>query len=216
MSSETDLAALLCSRLCHDLLSPVSAINNGFELLSDESDEELRQSYLGLVEQSARASTAKLQFFRLAFGAAGGLADQIPTEEARDLLAALVAESKDVSLDWTLETPLLAKPAVKVLLNLAAIGLAALPRGGVLAVGAETGDEASELVVRASGARIAFDPGIGRALEGALGEDELTSQTAPAHMTCLITRELGGNLQYMQADDALVMGAIIPVSELVG
>ena len=210
MSFETDLAALLCSRLCHDLLNPVSAIGNGFELLSDESDAELRQSYLDLVEQSARTTAAKLQFYRLAFGAAGGVGDEIASEEAHRLLGALAAESKGVSLEWTLEAHSLAKPAVKVLLNLAAIGLAALPRGGTLAVGAELEGEAGEIVVRASGPRIAFDPAIGRALEGALGEGELSSQTAPAHMTRLLTTQLGGNLQYMQSDGTLVMGATLP------
>jgi len=213
MTSPTDLAALLCSRLCHDLLSPVSAINNGFELLGDEADPGLRQSYLDLVEQSARTSTAKLQFYRLAFGAAGSVGDRISSQEAHDLLAALVAESKGVELEWTLDAPSLAKPAVKVLLNLSAIGLAALPRGGTLAVGAETGDGGSEIVVRAAGPRIAFDPAVGRAMEGALGENELSSQTAPAHMICLVTRELGGNLQFMQSDDALIMGAVLPANE---
>jgi histidine phosphotransferase ChpT len=213
MSSETELAALLCSRLCHDLLSPVSAMNNGFELLSDESDPDLRHSYLGLVEQSARASTAKLQFYRLAFGAAGGVGDTVPSAEAHDLLAALVAEGKGVELDWTVDAPSLTKPSVKVLLNLAAIGLAALPRGGTLAVGAESVNSSSEIVVRASGPRIAFDPAVGRALEGAMRHDDLSSQTAPAHMICLLTRELGGNLQYMQSADALIMGAVLPVHE---
>ena len=68
----TDLASLLCSRLCHDLLSPVGALNNGLELMADEQDPAMRERCLELLNESARASANKLKFFRLAFGAAGG------------------------------------------------------------------------------------------------------------------------------------------------
>ena len=69
MTSQTDLAALLCSRLCHDLLSPVGALSNGIELLADETDPEMQKRCVELLEQSAKTSTDKLKFFRLAFGA---------------------------------------------------------------------------------------------------------------------------------------------------
>ena len=70
--SNLDLAALLCSKLCHDLLSPVGAINNGLELLEDETDPEMRDRCLDLLADSARVSADKLKYFLLAFGAAGG------------------------------------------------------------------------------------------------------------------------------------------------
>ena len=78
-----EFASLLCSRLCHDLLSPVGALNNGIELLADEHDPEMRARCLDLLGESARASANKLKFFRLAFGAAGGFADEVDTREAR-------------------------------------------------------------------------------------------------------------------------------------
>ena len=78
-----DLASLLCSRLCHDLLSPVGALNNGLELMADEQDPEMRERCLELLNESARASANKLKFFRLAFGAAGGFGDAIDTREAQ-------------------------------------------------------------------------------------------------------------------------------------
>ena len=82
-----ELASLLCSRLCHDLLSPVGALNNGIELLADEQDPEMRERCLELLSESARASANKLKFFRLAFGAGGGFGDEIDTREARTALA---------------------------------------------------------------------------------------------------------------------------------
>ena len=142
MTSSLDLAALLCSRLCHDLLSPVGAINNGLELLADERDPEMRQRCLEQLEQSARASADKLKFFRLAFGAAGGFGEIDPAEEPRELIGALVAANERLQFEWAASVQSLPKPAVKVLLNLAAIGLDSLVRGGTLAVGVEMRDGA--------------------------------------------------------------------------
>ncbi|MGN6500413.1 MAG: histidine phosphotransferase family protein, partial [Tsuneonella sp.] len=150
-----DLASLLCSRLCHDLLSPIGALTNGLELLADERDPEMRQRCLELLEQSAAISADKLKFFRLAFGAAGGFGESVPVHEARSVIDALVGDAKRVEVNWALAADRLPKGAVKVLLNFAHIALDALVRGGTLDIGAESRDGASEIVVRASGPRIA-------------------------------------------------------------
>jgi histidine phosphotransferase ChpT len=99
---------------------------------------------------------------------------------------------------------------VKVLLNLAAIGIDALIRGGTLAIGAERRGGATEIAVRAAGQRVAFDANIGKALDGSLAEDELTGKTAPAHLIRLLAEELGGGVQYALSAEALVMGAVLP------
>ena len=210
MSSSTDLAALLCSRLCHDMLSPVGALSNGLELLRDERDPEMRHRCMELLEQSARISADKLKFFRLAYGAAGGFGDAVPVEEPRELVEALVGGNGRIELFWGVGVDTLPKPAVKLLLNLAAIGLDALPRGGELQVGAENRDGATEIAVRAAGARIAFDPAIGQALDGSLPDSELSGRTAPARLIRLIAEEHGGGLQYALTEGALVMGAVLP------
>jgi histidine phosphotransferase ChpT len=205
-----DLASLLCSRLCHDLLSPVGALNNGLELLAEEKDPEMRKRCMELLEQSARTSADKLKFFRLAFGAAGGFGDTVPVEEPKALIDALVAGNGRIAVTWTLGVAVLPKPAVKVLLNLSHIAIDALVRGGTLDIGAELRDGASEIVVRAAGPKIAFDPVIGKALDGVLDPGELTSRTAPAHMIQQLAAGQGGGLQYALSDDALVMGAVLP------
>ncbi len=194
------------------MLSPVGALNNGLELLRGEKDPEMRKQCIELLEQSAQTSAAKLKFFRLAFGAAGGYGQHVQTDEPRSLLEALVAGNERIQLNWAVNADELPKPAVKVLLNLAAIGLDALPRGGTLDVGAEVRDGATEIAVRAAGPKIAFDPDIGRALDGQLAESELSGRTAPARMIQLIAQETGGGLQFALGDDALVMGAVLPVS----
>ena len=213
MTSPTDLAALLCSRLCHDMLSPVGALSNGLELLADEKDPAMRANVIELLEQSARISTGKLKFFRLAFGAAGGFGEAVPVEEAQDVVTALAAEAKRVTLNWAIEEPSLPKPAVKVLLNLSQIALEALVRGGKLDIGAEKRDGNIEIVARATGDKIAFDETIGRALQDELGPYEITSRTAAAHMIALLASELGGGLQYALPDNSLVLGAVLPEAE---
>ncbi|MEE4339468.1 histidine phosphotransferase family protein [Erythrobacter sp.] len=213
MISQTDLASLLCSRLCHDLLSPVGALSNGLELLADENDPEMRERCVELLEASAKISTDKLKFFRLAFGAAGGFGDSVPIEEAQQVIGALAGDAKKIEVNWAMAENTLPKPAIKVLLNLAQIALDALLRGGRLDIGAERLEGNVEIVARATGPRIAFDETIGRALQGELGAGELTSRTAAAHMIAVLAEELGGGLQYRLADDALVLGAVIPEPE---
>jgi histidine phosphotransferase ChpT len=214
-TSSLELASLLCSRLCHDMLSPVGALSNGLELLADERDPDMRKRCFELLEQSAKISADKLKFFRLAFGAAGGFGEMVPVAEARVLIDALVGNNGRITVNWALANDALPKPAVKTLLNLALIGLESLVRGGTLDIGAELRDQeggggASEIVVRAAGARIAFDQDIGRALDGSLAE--LSSRTAPAAMLRELAQSLGGGLQWALSEEALVMGAILPVA----
>ena len=209
-SSSLELASLLASRLCHDLLSPVGAMSNGLELLAEEKDPEMRKRCMELLEQSAKTSADKLKFFRLAFGAAGGFGETVAVDEPRALVEALVGNNGRIELNWTLGAAALPKPAVKVLLNLALIAIEALVRGGTLEIGAELNGGTTEIVVRAAGPKIAFDPAVGRALDGVLEPGELSSRTAPAAMIRALAATQGGGLQFALSDDALVMGAVLP------
>jgi histidine phosphotransferase ChpT len=170
----------------------------------------MRARCIELLEQSARISTDKLKFFRLAFGAAGGFGEAIPIDEAQAVINALAVDAKRVEIHWAIAEPSLPKPAVKVLLNLAQIALDALVRGGTLDIGAERRGGAVEIVARAKGAKIAFDETIGRALQGDLPPLEITSRTAAAHMIALLAEELDGGLQYKLGDGVLVLGAVLP------
>ncbi len=208
--SSADLAALLCSRLCHDMLSPVGALSNGLELLADETDPAMRQQCMDLLEQSAKTSTDKLKFFRLAYGAAGGFGEMVEVAEAKSVIDSLVESAKRVEANWAMDAAKLPKDAVKVLLNLTHIALDALVRGGTLDIGAEMRDGNTEIVVRATGQKIAFDETIGQALQGELPVGDLSSRTAPAHMIALLAEKSGGGLQYQLGDEALVLGAVLP------
>src|SRR4029078_2298960 len=112
MTSPTDLAALLCSRLCHDMLSPVGALSNGLELLADEKDPGMRKSCFEWLGESARISAAKLKFFRLAYGAAGGFGDEVPSDEPRELVHGLISANERLEFEWAVGDATLPQAAV--------------------------------------------------------------------------------------------------------
>lgn len=208
--SGVDLAALLCSKLCHDLLSPVGAINNGLELLEDETDPEMRDRCLELLSDSAIASANKLKYFRLAFGAAGGFGDNVDPAEAKQLIESLVGDQSKITLGWAVKSETLPKKAIKILLNLALIAREALVRGGRLDVGAEAGNEGIEVVIRAEGPKIALDDGIRSALEGSLAEADLTARTAAAWMSRELALQNNGDLRISpESGTELLLGAIV-------
>jgi len=191
-----EFASLLCSRLCHDLLSPVGALNNGIELLADEHDPEMRARCLDLLAESARASANKLKFFRLAFGAAGGFADVVDTREARAAIEGLFGGDGRIQLGWMVDEPVMSKAALKVLLNLALIAGDALVRGGSLDIGAEKHDHGLDIVVRAEGTRIVLDPELKKVLLGEMSED---------------VEEGGGQVQVADGEEGiLIVGASLP------
>lgn len=201
--SPTDFASLLCSRLCHDLLSPVGALNNGLELLADEHDPDMRARCLELLADSARASANKLKFFRLAFGAAGGFGDSIDTREAKAAIDGLFGDNHRVKIGWMIDAPSLPKPAVKVLMNLALIAGDALVRGGQLDIGAELAGGGVEIVVRADGPRIVLDAELRAALLGTGGA--MTPRAAAACLARELVVQGGGDLQVSPPESSVLL-----------
>jgi histidine phosphotransferase ChpT len=128
-----DLAALLCSRVCHDLISPVGAIANGLEVMEDGKDEETSKFAMDLIKKSARTASAKLQFCRLAFGAAGSAGAQIDTGDAEKVTRGLMEDDK-TKIGWNVPRVLMAKNRVKLLLNMMLLASQSIPRGGQLTV----------------------------------------------------------------------------------
>jgi len=207
VNRSAEFASLLCSRLCHDLLSPVGALNNGIELLADETDPEMRASCMELLANSATAAANKLKFFRLAFGAAGGFAEMVDAREALAAIEGLHGTDGKVKIGWMVEAPSLPKVAIKILLNLALIAGDALVRGGQLDIAAEGG----EVVLRAEGPRIILDPDIRNALLGEVDPDLLMPRAAAAWLVHLLVAELGGEVQVSSpGDGVLILGAKLP------
>jgi histidine phosphotransferase ChpT len=207
-----DLASLLCSRLCHDLMSPIGALNNGIELLADESDPEMREKCLELLADSARASANKLKFFRLAFGAAGGFGEEIDTHEAEVALEGLFGPERRIELGWVVSNDKLPKDAVKLLLNLAMLAGDALVRGGRLDVGAERRDGEIELAVRAEGPRILLDPVLRETLVNGVSVGPVEPRAAGAWLAHNLITDAGGSFQLSEPGrEPLLIGTVLPL-----
>jgi histidine phosphotransferase ChpT len=150
-----DLSALLCSRVCHDVISPVGAIVNGLEVLEDESDPSMKEFALDLIRKSARQASARLQFARIAFGAAGSAGSLIDIGDAEQVAKGFFQDDK-ITLNWTSPRILMPKNQVKLLLNLIVIATGAIPRGGSinLTVSGDAEQPFFELAAKGINARI--------------------------------------------------------------
>ena len=166
-----DLAALLCSRVCHDVISPVGAIANGLELLDEGADEDTAEIAMDLIRSSARNASARLQFARIAFGAAGSAGAHIDTGDAEAVARAFFDNEKKTDLEWHGERALLAKNKVKFLLNLILVGLGAIPRGGLVKAEIKDPKGDASFRVTSSGKNARVPPAFLALLNGEFDED---------------------------------------------
>ncbi len=200
---ELDIAALMCSKVCHDLISPVGALANGLEVLSDDDDAEMREQALALIDTSARAATAKLQFARLAFGASKSSGEDIELDMAEDL-ARGVLENAKTELDWGLTSGAARKDAVRLMLNILVLANDAIPRGGRLTVVPADDGAPEDMDVTATGERAAIPAGFAFLEKPVASEDaELDARTIQPFMTQLLARELAASVSAEAGEDSV-------------
>jgi histidine phosphotransferase ChpT len=202
--SDLDLAALLCSRVCHDIISPVGAIANGLELMDDpETDAAMKATALDMVRSSARTATAKLKFCRIAFGASGSAGAHIDLSEAGETAREFVGDEK-VKLDWQAPRENRPKAQVKLLLNMLLLALAGIPRGGLVTVTVNGQD----LRVRAQGERAKLPQAMADVLHGAAPTENLDARLVQPYYTRLVAQSaaLAVNMA-MDGEDAVLVSA---------
>lgn len=210
MTDETvEFASLMCSRLCHDLLSPVGSFGNGLELLADEPDPEMRKRFVGLLEASSRSAINKLKFFRLAFGSSGGYGESIAPADIREAVRGLFADGRDIDLRWIGDETAVPKPAARVLLLLTQLVVESLVRGGTIDLAMEMRDGMLEIAARGAGDRVLIDA----ASEAAFGPDpQPTPKSVGIALARRIAAESGGQVMLSRpSDKEVVVGAVIPV-----
>jgi histidine phosphotransferase ChpT len=200
-----DLAALLCSRVCHDLISPVGAIVNGLEVLEEDKDEATRTFALDLIKKSAGKASARLQFCRLAFGAAGSAGAQIDLGDAESLARGFIEDEK-IKLSWNLPRALLPKNRVKLLLNMLVIAGQAIPRGGMLTVDPLGEGETMSFRITAAGANARIPPHAPELLSGAV-EGGVDAHSIQPFYTGLLARNCGLAVTLAPEGEAIVTAA---------
>lgn len=202
--SAPDLAALLCSRVCHDIISPVGALNNGLELLDEGGADD---DAMKLIRASARTASARLQFARIAFGAAGSAGMQIDTGDAESVAAAYFRNEKP-NLEWAGGRALLPKNKVKLLLNLLLIAAGAIPRGGTMKV--ELSDLMTEpkFTIVSSGPMVRVPPKFLELHSGTRPEEPIDAHTVQPYYTLLLAREAGMTISIRASAEEITLSAV--------
>ncbi|NBN65218.1 histidine phosphotransferase [Microvirga tunisiensis] len=203
--SSLDLSALVSSRICHDIISPVGAIINGLEVLDEDSNGEMREFAMDLIRKSARQASAKLQFARLAFGAAGSAGAEIDLGDAQSVATALM-ENEKPNLNWQVDRHLMPKNLVKLLLNLLLIANQCVPRGGEITIRmtGEPGKPNFELEAKGVNPRIPL--GMQATLSGEEPERVDAHSVQPIY-TLLLARECGLRLELVKDEDVVRLTA---------
>ena len=210
MADALDLRAaeLLCSRLCHDLISPVAAINNGLELLG-EDDGSSAAEISGLLTLSAGQAAGRLMFYRAAYGLGGDQADSLTIADLAALVEGLVERDK-IAFRWPRAgDTVLGRMGSKLLLNAAVLALEALPRGGRVSVALE-GEPPAALVIDAEGTGAAIRPEVAEALRADADVESLTARSVHGYFTAWLARSRGGLIEPEMRPDAVRLRLVLP------
>ena len=185
-----DLAALLCSRVCHDIISPVGAIINGLEVLDESNGEDMKDFAFDLIRKSAAQASAKLQFARLAFGAAGSTGAEIDLGDAEKVATGYMQGEK---AEFSFQAPrvLMAKNKVKLLLNLILLAVGAVPRGGSIAVVVEGDAERPLFTLRSSGPSARIPPAFEKLVPGDIAGIAIDAQAVQGYYAGALARACG-------------------------
>lgn len=200
-----DLAALLCSRVCHDVISPVGAIVNALEVL-EEDDPSMKEFALDLIKKSARNASARLQFARLAFGAAGSAGAMIDLGDAGSVANGFLNDEK-LSLDWEAPRALLPKNQVKLVLNLLVLATQAIPRGGKIICRTTVTGEQGSFSITATGSHARIPAHVEELLAGRSETGVIDAHAVQPLYAGLVARAAGMGVTFAIEGDTVSISA---------
>lgn len=211
------VAELLCSRLCHDLVGPVGAVNHGIELIGEENSPIMAEA-TEMIGQSAEQASNRLEFFRVTFGLSGGGAGQMSMEQGRRLASGFL--EKHINLDWPQNPELpwkdqettVPKDVIKVILNLIMLGVDCLPRGGTMTLSQATLPEGLGVALVVQGQKAHVRDEIQSAISSNAPCDSLTARTVQAFFLARLADDLGLDFEVFSPQaDCVQIAAIIPL-----
>jgi len=203
------LSALMCARICHDLVSPIGALGTALEVLGDESNKDMHDDALDLIRMSAGQASSKLQYLRLAFGVSGSSPGLIATEELKRLVTGMYGEGK-ANIVWNEDIGSLEKGRARVLLNVIMLAVQSIPRGGELTITLKSDDEKALLNLRSEGPKSRLDAAVESTLSGRGPADGFDGRTIQPFFTGMILRELKGELQTHVDEASVTFDITIP------
>jgi histidine phosphotransferase ChpT len=204
-----ELAAHLAARMCHDYISPAGAIMSGLDLLEDPSAQDMREEAMMLIASSAKKLIDLLAFDRVALGASTA-AETFDSRALESLAHGVFAHGR-AKLTWLVEPPTLNKPAARALLNLAQIGMGALPTGGMATLTAAIEGEQLVEIIDCVGARARLRPAVIDGLEGRRLAEGLTGLWVQAYYLRQIVDAAGGSLDHEAVEERVTIRVRLPI-----
>jgi histidine phosphotransferase ChpT len=204
-----DLVAHVSAKLCHDFITPSGAVVSGLELMNDPSAQDVREEALKLVESSAKKLVSIVNFARVAYGAAT-TSERFSSAELQSL-AQGVFDHIRADLNWAVSIDTFEKPHARALLNLAQIGGAAVPTGGLATVRAERRMDEILLTVDSTGPRARLKPEVVTGLKGERLQDGLAGQWIQPYWLYEVVRTAGGALEFEAEPEKVSIRVRMPV-----
>jgi histidine phosphotransferase ChpT len=204
--NELDFSAFLVSRVCHDLVSPLGAVVNGLEVLEDERDAAMRADALKIVASSAAQALARIQFMRIAFGAAGSAGAELDLGEVGRLVSGLFAGSK-ITLDWDVAHVHWPKDWAKLLMNATLLAADCLPRGGTVKVVSSTDSAAPSFRIKASGSHARVLEEVEKAVRGEANSGATDARGVQPFLTHKLARSLNAGLTLTAGEGCVEVAA---------
>jgi histidine phosphotransferase ChpT len=199
-----ELAALLTSKVCHDLISPIGAVNNGLEVLEDENSADMRDFAMDLIQKSAEQASSKLKFCRMAYGAGSAAGSEINLDDAGAVARGFFQTDK-MALNWMAPNINIPKDQAKLLLNLAVIASSAIPRGGEIEVQIESDPMAFTL--KATGMNARVPAGALETIGGKVPDDGIDAHSIQNYYTGLVAGRAGMTIDIREDGESILVTA---------
>src|SRR5450432_4814295 len=199
---DLEFSSFLVSRVCHDLVGPLGSVVNGLEVMEDERDAGMRADALKLVSSSALQALARLQFLRIAFGAAGSAGAELDIGEVGRLVTGLLDGGK-VQLHWHAQHVNWPKNWAKLLMNAALLGADCLPRGGVLDVKVSADPAAPSFRITATSPHARLLEEVQKAVRGEAADAHLDARGIQPYLAHRLSRELNAGLTLTAREGAV-------------
>ena len=209
----TDLASLISSRICHDLISPIGALNTAIEVLDDTESKEMHEDALKLIKLAASEASAKLSYLRIALGTNSTSKGVMKLDKLK-LITENMFNTEKFSFNWDVSEIKLEKSIARILLNILMLAIQSIPRGGKVTIKIEEKSDKLKLVTSANGIKSRLDKQTEDAFKGILPSEEIDGRVIQSFFTGVLIDDLNGRIEAFKTDGNVIFNVTIPVDNL--
>lgn len=209
----TDLASLISSRICHDLISPIGALNTAIEVLDDTESKEMHEDALKLIKLAASEASAKLSYLRIALGT-NSTSKGVMNLDKLKLITENMFNTEKFSFNWDVSEIKLEKSIARILLNILMLAIQSIPRGGKVTIKIEEKSDKLKLVTSANGIKSRLDKQTEDAFKGTIPSEEIDGRVIQSFFTGILIDDLNGRIEAFKTDGNVIFNVTIPVDNL--